>query len=98
MPLRLPKLDKTMPIVGFRLRDPKSGQMVEHEAIATPQMQRFWQSAVIKSDTSSDDAATKVSQRATLIYPETTLNTPPTQAQLQAMATALYEVSRALRE
>lgn len=97
MPLRLPKLDKTMPIVGFRLRDDQ-GRMVEHEAIATPQMQRFWQSAVIKSDTGSDDAATKVSQRATLIYPNTTLSTPPTQDELQAMATALYEISRALRE
>lgn len=98
MPLRLPKLDKTMPIVGFRLRDPLSGQMVEHQAIPTPQMQRFWQSAVIKSDTGSDDAATKVSRRATLIYPETTLSTPPTQAQLQAMATALHSISQALRE
>lgn len=98
MPLRLPKLDKTMPIAGFRLRDSATGRMVDHEAIPTPQMQRFWQSAVIKSDSSSDDAATKVSQRATLIYPETTLSNPPTQAQLQAMATALYDISRALRE
>jgi hypothetical protein len=97
MPLRLPKLDKTMPIVGFLLRDPKSGQMVEHEAIATPQMQRFWQSAVIKSDTGSDDAATKVSQ-VEINYPETAISDPPTQAQVQTIANALHAVVVALRQ
>lgn len=97
MPLRLPKLDKTMPIVGFRLRD-AAGKMVEHEAIATPQMQRFWQSAVIKSDTGSDDAANKVSQLSNIVYAATTLSTPPTQGELQTMANALATISEKLRQ
>jgi hypothetical protein len=96
MPLRLPKLDKTMPIVGFRLRD-AAGKMVEHEAIATPQMQRFWQSAVVKSDTGSDDAATKVSQINAPLYAEPTISNPPTQAEVQALAHAVKLISDALQ-
>lgn len=95
MPLRLPKLDKTMPIVGFSLRDPRSGRMVEHEAIATPAMQRFWQSAVIKSDTGSDDAATKVAQ-TNIGYNKPTISDPPTQAQVQYLADAIDDIARAL--
>ena len=93
MPLRLPKLDKTMPIVGLRLRDPQSGRMVEHEAVPTPAMQRFWQSAVIRSDTGAEDATTKVSQMDHNIYPQRALSNPPTQEQLQQLSDALSAIA-----
>lgn len=77
------------------VRDPASGRMVEHEAIATPAMQRFWQSAVIKSDTSSDDAATKVAQ-VNINYVKPPISSPPTQAQVQYLADAIEKIAVAL--
>ena len=84
MALRLPKLDKTLNIVDLADGRP------------TPAFQRWWQSAAVRADSAGDDASLKVTRLAAAIYPETVLDTPPTQAQLQAMAKALAAISAKL--
>lgn len=84
--LKLPKLDKTMPIVMFRLIDPKTGQMVEHVAIATPQMQRFWQQSTVKLD-SAAGGGTFTAETAAASYD---------QPQMQRVIDALASLYRGL--
>lgn len=96
MALVLPKIDKTMPIVEFTIKDPKTGKWETYQGIITPQMQRFWQSAVIKTDDGSVIAGDKVSQVG-ITYVSQTISNPPTQAQVQAIDLALAQVVVALR-
>lgn len=81
MALRLPKLDKALNIVDLRDGRP------------TPAFQRWWQSAAVRADGGADDAAGKVSKASAPVYGPVTLSTPPTQAELQAMADALAQIS-----
>jgi len=86
MALRLPKLDKALNII-----DLKDGR-------PTPAFQRWWQSAAVRADTGADDASGKVSKVSATIYAATTLSTPPTQGELQAMADALSLISEKLKQ
>lgn len=86
MPFFLPKLDKTMPIVAFKLRDIKTGKMIDHDAIATPQFQRFWQTQAVKLD-SAAGGASFATETAAASYD---------QAQMQRVIDALASLYRGL--
>jgi hypothetical protein len=96
MALKLPKLDKTMGMVEFRMRDPRSGQWVTVQGVPTPDFQRWWQSATVKADATGSDIDDKVDV-VTINYTAPTISNPPTQAQVQAIANALEAVTEALR-
>jgi hypothetical protein len=92
----LPKLDKTMPLVTVTTTDPRTGQPIELEGIPSPQMQRFWQSAVQKADGAAGDLNGKVNTK-TISYSSQTISNPPTQGEVQAINNALVLVVQALR-
>lgn len=50
MGLYLPKLDKTMPIVTAKWRDPATGKDMVVECTSTPRFQIFWQFQSVRLD------------------------------------------------
>ena len=97
MTLLLPKIDKTMPIVQGEITLP-NGQRIPFKAAITPEMQRFWQTAVIRSDNAATDASLKVSQLSGETYPTTVAAGAYSQAQMQAVMTALHTLSNAMQQ
>jgi hypothetical protein len=98
MALKLPKLDKTMEMAEGRWRNPATGKIETIKVVATPDFQRWWQSAVVRADTASSDATLKVTQLNSVIYTAPTISNPPTQAQVQAIANALAQIAEAMTE
>jgi hypothetical protein len=80
MGLKLPNLDKTMPLVTGKIMI--NGKLVEFEAIATPQMQRFWQRSTIKIDTPGGGVS----------YAGGTAADPYDPAQMQALMNAVAAI------
>jgi hypothetical protein len=94
--LKLPKLDKTMGMVEFQVKDPKTGKLVPVQGIPTPDFQRWWQSAVVRSDSASTDVETKVNTKE-ITYTAPTISNPPTQAQVQAIANVVEQMAAGFR-
>ena len=96
MALRLPKLDKTMGMVQITVTDPRTGKPTAYEGVPTPDFQRWWQASTVKADATGSGLTEKVDV-ITINYTAPTISSPPTQAQVQAIANALQAVTEALR-
>lgn len=91
MALKFPPLDSALEIIRL-IKGPKG----EWVGVATPAYQRWWQSAKIKADQTGSGLDDKV-DTVSITYTAPTINNPPTQAQVQAIADKLEAVTKALR-
>lgn len=68
MGFKLPKLDKTMPIVTVRWIDPTTGKNMVAEGSASPRFQIFWQFNTLRLDDASSAAGSSLPTTAAATY------------------------------